>query len=131
MLITDENSDNVMRTINEVNNLLLTVKSMEENINLHKLLGSLIYKYLVIKSKVTMEMGLPARMRAITETLDKVRELVNVDGIILKNAMSTCDANLFPNSLGYIMDKAYVYPTLPNQCQQARGTFISFINVNL
>ena len=86
--------------INTINNLLSGSKAMVEKVNLQRAFAVVIYKKLIVTGQVTKEMDVGARLAVINKTLDIVREKINIDADIMKNALMENDKISFVVTTG-------------------------------
>lgn len=73
--------------INTINNLLSGSTAMIEKVNIQRAFAVVIYKKLLITGQVTKDMDIGARLAVINKTLDIIRENINVDADVMKNAL--------------------------------------------
>ena len=113
--------------INTINNLLSGSKAMVEKVNLQRAFAVVIYKKLIVTGQVTKEMDVGARLAVINKTLDIVREKINIDADIMKNALMENDKISFDIDWFHLTaDIDTIYPRLTITDNETLRYFIKY-----
>ena len=113
--------------INTINNLLSGSKAMVEKVNLQRAFAVVIYKKLIVTGQVTKEMDVGARLAVINKTLDIVREKINIDADIMKNALMENDKISFDIDWFHMTaDIDTIYPRLTITDNETLRYFIKY-----
>ena len=113
--------------INTINNLLSGSKAMVEKVNLQRAFAVVIYKKLIVTGQVTKEMDVGARLAVINKTLEIVREKINIDADIMKNALMENDKISFDIDWFHLTaDIDTIYPRLTITDNETLRYFIKY-----
>ena len=113
--------------INTINNLLSGSKAMVEKVNLQRAFAVVIYKKLIVTGQVTKEMDVGVRLAVINKTLDIVREKINIDADIMKNALMENDKISFDIDWFHLTaDIDTIYPRLTITDNETLRYFIKY-----